>query len=115
VHYEYDFREIRSGAAQNRLGLALDDCALAVVQDDDFKYVHFAGGLPPLFFDLRDDPRQLRDRAGDPARQGDMLAYARHMLDWRLAHAQRTLTAMEAGRGGLFERSEGDSLAAAAE
>jgi arylsulfatase A-like enzyme len=115
VHYEYDFREIRSGAAQNRLGLALDDCALAVVQDDDFKYVHFAGGLPPLFFDLRDDPRQLRDRAGDPARQGDMLAYARHMLDWRLAHAQRTLMAMEAGCGGLYERREGDSLAAAAE
>ena len=105
VHYEYDFREIRSSAAQSFLGLELDECMLAVIQDEKCKYVHFAGGLPPLFFDLENDPAQLRDLAADPAYQSQILNYARAMLDWRLMHADRTLTAIEAGPGGLFDRS----------
>ncbi len=44
----------------------MDKCGLAVVQDESFKYVHFAA-LPPLFFDLKADPGQFRNRAGDPA------------------------------------------------
>ena len=35
---------------------------LAVVQDENFKYVHFAA-LPPLFFDLKKDPGQFVNRA----------------------------------------------------
>lgn len=104
VHYEYDFREIRSAAAQSYLGLDMDACMLAVIQDQKFKYVHFAGGLPPLLFDLENDPGQFRNLAGEPQYQAQMLACARAMLDWRLMHADRTLTAIEAGPGGLFDR-----------
>src|ERR1700682_4195266 len=82
----------------------MDKCALAVVQDADFKYVHFAA-LPPLFFDLKDDPGQFVNRANDPAyaaRQGE---YAAKMLDWRLGFADRTLTGYCATPNGLEVRA----------
>ena len=57
AHWEYDFREVASGAAQQALGLDLDDCSLSVIRDGRYKYVHFAG-LAPLLFDLAEDPAQ---------------------------------------------------------
>ena len=53
-----------TGTYERALGLASDDCGLAVRFDGRCGYVHFAG-LPPLCF--VDDPAWLHDRAGDPA------------------------------------------------
>ena len=36
------------------------------IRGERYKYVHFAG-LPPLLFDLHDDPHEFRNRAEDPA------------------------------------------------
>ncbi|TQV83605.1 alkaline phosphatase family protein [Denitrobaculum tricleocarpae] len=94
VHWEFDFREVVSGTAQDALGLALDDCSLAVIRDAAFKYVHFTG-LPPLLFDLAADPAELRNLAGDPAHQGTRLRYAEKLLSWRARHLDRTLTGLE--------------------
>ena len=47
VHYEFDFRDLFYTQPESDLGLPMDKCSLAVVQDDSFKYVHFAA-LPPL-------------------------------------------------------------------
>jgi arylsulfatase A-like enzyme len=91
VHWEYDFREVETGAAQEFLGLDIDSCSLAVIRDQYFKYVHFAG-LPPLLFDLADDPGELVDRASDPAYGVVRLEYAERMLAWRARHLDRTLT-----------------------
>ena len=66
VHYEFDFRDLHYSKPESALGVPMDKCALAVVQDEDYKYVHFAA-LPPLFFDLRKDPGQFVNRADDPA------------------------------------------------
>jgi arylsulfatase A-like enzyme len=104
VHYEFDFRDLYYSQPESSLGVAMDKCALAVVQDADFKYVHFAA-LPPLFFDLKDDPGQFVNRANDPAyaaRQGE---YAARMLDWRLGFADRTLTGYRATPNGLEVRA----------
>jgi arylsulfatase A-like enzyme len=57
LHYEYDFRDIFYSQPETALGLSMDESSLCVVQDADYKYVHFAA-LPPLFFDLRADPQQ---------------------------------------------------------
>jgi hypothetical protein len=65
--------------------------------------VHFAA-LPPLFFDLRDDPGQFVNRAQDAAYAGHVRDYAQKMLDWRLAHADRTLTGFRATPRGLESR-----------
>ena len=82
----------------------MDKCGLAVVQDADFKYVHFAA-LPPLFFDLKADPQQLVNRAADPAYAVAMGKYAAKMLDWRLGYADRTLTGYRATPNGLEVRA----------
>ena len=104
VHYEFDFRPYYDGAANPPpFGLSIDQCSLAVVRDEKYKYVHFAA-LPPLFFDLEEDPGQFRNRAEDPALAPVMLDYAQRMLSWRLHHAERTLTGYSATPRGLISR-----------
>jgi arylsulfatase A-like enzyme len=104
VHYEFDFRDLHYSKPESALGVAMDKCALAVVQDENFKYVHFAA-LPPLFFDLEKDPGQFVNRAGDPAYAARMGEYAAKMLTWRLGFAERTLTGYRATPGGLEVRA----------
>ena len=104
VHYEYDFRDLYYSTPESAIGVPMDKCSLAVVQDEHYKYVHFAA-LPPLFFDLEADPGQFVNRAGDPAYTGRMAEYAHKMLDWRLGFAERTLTGYRATPKGLEVRA----------
>ena len=104
VHYEFDFRDLYYSKPESSLGVPMDKCSLAVVQDENYKYVHFAA-LPPLFFDLRDDPGQFVNRAGDPAYAARMGEYAARMLNWRLGSAERTLTGYRATPKGLEVRA----------
>jgi arylsulfatase A-like enzyme len=46
------------------LGLNIDQCSLAVIRDENYKYVHF-DALPPLFFDLEKDPHELHNAYND--------------------------------------------------
>ncbi|CAN5272053.1 alkaline phosphatase family protein [soil metagenome] len=69
VHYEYDFRDVHYSKPESSLGVPMDRCGRAVVQDENYKYVHFAA-LPPLFFDLKKDPGQFVNVAGDPTPRG---------------------------------------------
>ena len=103
VHYEFDFRNIFYSQPEDVLGTAMDESALAVVQDEDFKYVHFAA-QKPLFFDLRKDPGQFHNLAEEPEYAQQVLAYAQKMLNWRLKHADKTLTGFAASPEGLQTR-----------
>ncbi len=103
LHYEYDFRDVHYSQPETALGLSIDASSLCVLQDADWKYVHFAA-LPPLLFDLRADPVQMRNLADDPAYAGIMLDYAQRMLSWRMRHADRTLTHYRSSPGGLQRR-----------
>jgi arylsulfatase A-like enzyme len=93
VHFEADFRDVEHGIAQAALGLTLDTCSLAVHRGSRFKYIHFAG-LPPLLFDLAEDPDELRNLADDPDHASVRLECAEKMLAWRAAHLDRTLTGL---------------------
>jgi arylsulfatase A-like enzyme len=104
VHYEYDFRDLHYSKPESSLGVEMDRCGLAVVQDEHFKYVHFAA-LPPLFFDLKADPGQFVNLAADPAYAVRMGEYAAKMLNWRLGFAERTLTGYRATPKGLEVRA----------
>lgn len=104
AHYEFDFRDLHYSQPESALGVPMDRCSLAVVQDHDYKYVHFAA-LPPLFFDLRADPGQFVNRAEDPAYAAKVRHYAQKMLDWRLGFAERTLTGYRATPEGLQVRA----------
>jgi arylsulfatase A-like enzyme len=103
LHYEYDFRDIHYSLPERDLGVGMDEASLCVVQDERFKYVHFAA-LPPLFFDLKADPNQFRNLAEDPAYAAIVRDYAQRALSWRLIHADRTLTHFRATPQGLEER-----------
>ena len=91
VHWEFDFRDTTTRAAQHALGLQAEHCGLAVIRDHRYKYVHFSG-LAALFFDLERDPGQFENRADDPAYAGRLSRYAQEMLSWRMAYEDRTLT-----------------------
>jgi arylsulfatase A-like enzyme len=105
VHWEYDFRDLREPAAQAALGLRADQCALNVIRDERYKYVHFAA-LPPLLFDLGRDPHELENRAADPGYQPIVLEYAQKLLSWRMLHDERTLTHLHLGPGGVLARPD---------
>lgn len=64
---------------------------LAACRDDAYKYVHFAG-LPPLLFDIRQDPGEIRNLAADPTCAPVMLDYAGRLLSSGLAYNRRELT-----------------------
>ncbi|MGH7079563.1 MAG: sulfatase/phosphatase domain-containing protein, partial [Acetobacteraceae bacterium] len=103
LHYEYDFRDIYYSQPEAELGVGMDEASLCVVQDERFKYVHFAA-LPPLLFDLTADPHQFHNRVDDPAFSGVVRDYAQKALSWRLIHADRSLTGYRAAPGGLQDR-----------
>jgi arylsulfatase A-like enzyme len=91
VHTEFDFREPVTGITSSVFGLRLDECAMSVLRDHHGKYVQFAGHLPPLFFDLDDDPDELSDVAADPERAAQVLGYAQRLLALRMAHTDPRL------------------------
>lgn len=100
AHFEFDFGDPIGRAAERALGLGDDECGLAVLRGPRFKYVHFAG-LPPLLFDMVEDPHETRDLAGDPAHAAVALDCARRLLDWRIAWADRRLPRYRGSPAGL--------------
>jgi arylsulfatase A-like enzyme len=103
AHWEYDFRNPNDATEEDALGLPMHACNLAVLRGSRFKYVHFAG-LPPLLFDLAEDPHEFVDRARDPGYQHVLLDCAQRMLDWRMRHADQTLTHMKLTKHGVVTR-----------
>ena len=91
AHWEFDFRSIGKGNAERHFGLSPQQCNLAVIRSDNFKYVHFGGGLPPLLYNLADDPGELRNLAGEPSWLPVRLEFAERLLAWRARHLDQSL------------------------
>jgi arylsulfatase A-like enzyme len=91
VHWEHDFADLREPAKAEAVGLHQRDCALVVHRERDRKYVHFTA-LPPLYYDLAQDPGERVDRSRDPVFAGDVADCARKLLSWRMHHEDRALT-----------------------
>ncbi|UVK40181.1 alkaline phosphatase family protein [Mesorhizobium sp. AR10] len=95
AHWEFDFRSIADGDAERHFGIASRQCNLAVIRTQEFKYVHFGGGLPPLLFDLVKDPGELNNVATDPAYLAVRLEFAEGLLAWRAEHLDQSLALAE--------------------
>ncbi len=106
AHMELDFRSgPYSGLdAQGALGLTPDQCQLAIIRGERWKYVFFAA-LPPLLFDLHKDPWEMNDLSRDPAHREVMLEMAHKMLSWRLIHQEHVLTNLHNGPNGVEDRA----------
>ncbi len=92
--WEFDFRDITAQEPETHFGLHSNECNLAVIRDDRFKYVHFAA-LPPLLFDLKTDPMELNNLASDPTYLSIRLSYAEKLLSMRARHLDQTLALTE--------------------
>ena len=75
-----------------------------VVRSATHKYVHVGDGTS-LLFDLQKDPWQLDNVVAEPGYAEALSAMRATLLDWRLAHDDRTLTAEQiTPRGHLTRR-----------
>ncbi|WP_269931287.1 alkaline phosphatase family protein [Aminobacter sp. HY435] len=105
--WEYDFRSVAEGATEAYFGLDSRSLNLAVIRTEAVKYVHFGGGLPPLLYDLANDPGETRNLAGDPAWLPTRLEFAERLLAFRARHLDQSLALSElapAGAVGHFAR-----------
>ncbi len=93
AHFEFDFRNILNPKAELALNLRSDECTLNVLRGERYKYVHFTS-LPPLLFDLENDPGELNNLIGDPAYAAVALACAQQMISWRMSNDERVLSNM---------------------
>ncbi|RJG43787.1 alkaline phosphatase family protein [Mesorhizobium sp. DCY119] len=102
AHWEFDFRSISQGTAERHFGLRPQECNLSVVRSERFKYVHFGGGLPPLLFDLDQDPGELKNLANQPDFLGIRLEFAERLLSWRARHLDQSLALVELTEHGVI-------------
>ena len=65
-----------------------------------YKLVHFAK-LPPLLFDLQEDPDEFNNLAEDPAYRAVLLEETQKMLSWRISQDERTLTNLRLTADGI--------------
>ena len=73
-------------------GLHPDRCLLWAVRDSNYKYVQFADvSMPPLLFDLKQDPGEHRNLAEDPAHVPTVLDYCQKLLRWRMEHEDQRM------------------------
>ncbi len=80
--------------ARRTLQRAPDACRAWMVRTDDWKYVRWAGFRPQLF-DLRNDPRELRDLGADAAHEAVRLAMRERLFDWQCGLKRRTTVTLE--------------------
>jgi arylsulfatase A-like enzyme len=105
AHYELDFRYSPNSPGfdpEAALGLSPDECYFTVIRDERYKYVHFVS-LPPLLFDLHDDPDELRDLSGEPRHREAMMHLLQRMVSWRMRYAERTLANLHLTRNGVLD------------
>jgi arylsulfatase A-like enzyme len=104
AHWEYDFRDASFDGPEKDLGLTLHQCNLTVIRDENYKYIHFAA-LPPLLFDMKNDPGEFTNLANAANHKPTVLRYAQKLLSWRLTHEDQTLTHKMATDKGMIERA----------
>ncbi|MDB4223588.1 alkaline phosphatase family protein [Granulosicoccus sp.] len=87
---------------ERSLGLSTSNANYAVLRDHQFKYVHFNGGLPPMLFDMQNDPSEDYDLAQNTEYADVLRQFTARMLDHRMSHAERSLSNLKVTDDGLF-------------
>lgn len=108
---DYMFAELdlgdpeRATCYQEQLDLPMSRCNLAILREERWKYVHVNGRLPPLLFDMIDDPEEKQNLACDPAYAPQLLRLAGRMLDHRMTHADHRLSRLKLTERGVVTES----------
>ena len=102
VHWEFDFAHLQDHTGSKpMLGLRRDQCGVCVARGKRYKYIHFSD-LPPLLFDLAQDPYELHNLAVDTSYSSVIAASARDMVSWRMHTEDCELSRYEVTRDGLM-------------
>jgi arylsulfatase A-like enzyme len=102
AHFEWDFSNPSTLAAESGFGIPMSHCSLAVSRSATTKYVQFATTpdlFPPLLFDLTEDPQQVNNLCAVPDGAWKDLAWdrAQELLQWRMRTSERTLSGYMVG------------------
>lgn len=84
-------------------GLSPDDAHLTIRRERRYKFVHFAG-LPPLLFDLQNDPHELANLAEKQNAASLRLAIGEALLAWRSRTSERAYSHLKATPSGLIQK-----------
>jgi len=68
AHWEFDFRKLYQVPTDGAFDFGAHQSSLSVIRDQQYKYVHFTA-LPPLLFDLQQDPGEFVNLADNPEYQ----------------------------------------------
>ena len=90
AHSQLDFRNALDGGGRRVANLGADQCSLSILRGQRFKYIHFTA-LPPLLFDLEDDPHEFHNLEQDASYRDVLLDSAQKLLSWRMTYEQRIL------------------------
>lgn len=82
---------------QRHWSLDTNECHASILREARWKYVQFAGGVPPLLFDLENDPGETVNLADDPAHKDQVSRLARKMIDRMTERRDRRLTGIAIG------------------
>ena len=97
AHFEWSFSDPANQRTEKALGIPMSHCSLAVGRGARHKYVQFAAEsslLPPLLFDLSEDPGQTHNLLVEEAAGSRDVAWGatQELLRWRMRSAERTLS-----------------------
>ncbi|MCG3196625.1 MAG: Multifunctional alkaline phosphatase superfamily protein [bacterium] len=88
IHFEFDFRNL----VPPENDWDPNECLLWVIRDDRYKYVQFGlESLPPLLFDLQEDPSEFNNLAKSPAHAAAVAECAQRMLRWRMRNEDQRM------------------------
>jgi arylsulfatase A-like enzyme len=95
---EADFADPRAPTRFQRcFDLGIDACNAAILRNAHWSYVHFGGDVPPMLFNLIDDPQETVSRAADPDCQSIRMVMAEQLLRRMRARFDRRLTHLHFG------------------
>ena len=101
VVFEFDFRENHYSSFVENKQLAPEECSLAVIRTQKWKYVHFPS-LPCMLFDLSNDPHEqvnLGNQDQYMSIQHDLLS---KLLSHRIRHSERQLSNIKLSSKGIL-------------
>ena len=89
VVFDWDFRDFTSFVKNKKL--SPEECNLSVIRTQKWKYVHFPT-LPPLLFNLKDDPQEVKNLANVKKFQNVKNKLLSQLLSHRMLHLERQLS-----------------------
>ena len=107
VFAELDFGDPRAADyTQQTFGISTREANLCLIRTEQYKLVHFNGGLPPLLFDMLADPNEMTNLATKPEYANILLEMTQKLLNHRMKNAKHSLSDMMLTQNGTINYAQ---------